>query len=142
MELKQAIEKILDGQAVLFAGAGFSYGAKNKQGEVPSAKTLKKDLLLDMGMDEKSEYPLEIISDFYKSKKSANELVDKLREQYNILSVADHHRVIMGLQWKRVYTTNYDQVVERASLESGYSRDAMILSDDFEACSKNMNASY
>lgn len=137
MELKQAIEKILDGQAVLFAGAGFSYGAKNKQGEVPSAKTLKKDLLLDMGMDEKSEYPLEIISDFYKSKKSANELVDKLREQYNILSVADHHRVIMGLQWKRVYTTNYDQVVERASLESGYSRDAMILSDDFEACSKN-----
>ena len=50
--------------------------------------------------------------------------------------VADHHRVIMGMQWKRVYTTNYDQVVERASQESGYSRDAMILSDDFETNGK------
>lgn len=136
MELNQAIEKILDGQAVLFAGAGFSYGAKNKQGEVPSAKKLKKELLLDMKMDEKSEYSLEIISEFYKSEKSAIELVDKLREQYNIINIAEHHKTIMGMQWKRVYTTNYDQVVERSSLESGYSRDAIILSDDFETCGK------
>lgn len=137
MELKQAIEKILEGQAVLFAGAGFSYGAQNINGEVPSANKLKENLLFDMGISKDSEYSLEIISDFYKKKKSANELVDKLREQYNILSTASHHRVIMGMQWKRVYTTNYDQVVERASQENGYYRDAIILSDDFETSKKN-----
>lgn len=118
MELKQAIEKVLEGQAVLFAGAGFSYGAKNKNGEVPSATRLKKALLKDMGMSEDLEYGLEMIADFYKKKKSATELVNKLREQYNILSVAEHHKKIMGLQWKRAYTTNYDQVIERASIES------------------------
>lgn len=138
MELEKAIEKILDGQAVLFAGAGFSYGAKNVKGEVPCAKQLKKDLLSDMGMDDNSQYGLEIIADFYKKKKSAIELIDRLREQYNILSVAEHHKVILNLQWKRVYTTNYDQVVEQASKVSAnkYKRNAIILSDDFEATNK------
>lgn len=138
MEIEKAIEKILDGHAVLFAGAGFSYGAKNTKGDVPSAKKLKKDLLKDMGMDENTDMGLEIIADYYKEKKSGSDLVDKLREQYNILSVADHHKKIMDLQWKRVYTTNYDQVIERASKESSraYSREAIILSDDFESCSK------
>lgn len=140
MELEQAIENVLDGQAVLFAGAGFSYGAKNINGDVPSAKMLKKELLRSMGMNENMEYGLEMVADFYKKKKSATELVNKLREQYNILSVAEHHKKIMGLQWKRVYTTNYDQVIEKASIESGagYCRDAIILSDDFESSSKNL----
>lgn len=140
MELKQAIERILEGQAILFAGAGFSYGAKNVKGEVPSAAGFKKELLRSMGMKENLEYGLEMIADFYQKKKSAAVLVDKLREQYNILSVAEHHKKLMGLQWKRVYTTNYDQTIERASIESdkGYSRDAIILSDDFETSNKNL----
>lgn len=60
MELEIAIEKILDGQAVLFAGAGFSYGAENAKGEVPSAKELKKNLLTNLGMDENSEYRIQL----------------------------------------------------------------------------------
>lgn len=128
MELKKAIEKILDGQAVLFAGAGFSYGAKNGQGNVPSADMLKKSLLLDMGMDENSEHGLETIADFYKKKKTARGLVAKLKEQYNILQIAEHHKKIMDLPWKRIYTTNYDQVVEMASQGNinGLVRDAVI----------------
>lgn len=138
MELKKAIEKILDGQAVLFAGAGFSYGAKNGQGNVPSADMLKKSLLLDMGMDENSEHGLETIADFYKKKKTARGLVAKLKEQYNILQIAEHHKKIMDLPWKRIYTTNYDQVVEMASQGNinGLVRDAVILSDDFEETNK------
>lgn len=60
MELEKAIEKVLDGYAVLFAGAGFSYGAKNKNKEVPTAKKLKTDLLEDMGMDKSLEHGLEM----------------------------------------------------------------------------------
>lgn len=139
MELEKAIEKVLDGHAVLFAGAGFSYGAKNKNKKVPTAKKLKSDLLEDMGMDKSLEYGLEIVANFYKKKKSATGLVAKLKEHYNILNVAEHHKKIMSLQWKRVYTTNYDQVIEMASKENtnSYIRDAVILSDDFEATNKN-----
>lgn len=140
MELEKAIEMILGGQAVLFAGAGFSYGAQNRNGNIPSANDLKEKLLKDMDMSETSKYGLEIIADFYKQRKSASQLVDKLREQYDIVNVAEHHKKIMDLQWKRVYTTNYDQVIERASKEckGAYSREAIILSDDFESCSKNL----
>lgn len=139
MELEKAIEKVLDGHAVLFAGAGFSYGAKNKNGEVPAANKLKTNLLEDMGMDKSLEYGLEIVADFYKKKKSAADLVVKLKEQYNILSVAEHHKKIMSLRWKRVYTTNYDQVIEMSSKENANKniRDAVILSDDFEVSNKN-----
>lgn len=77
MELEKAIEKVLDGHAVLFAGAGFSYGAKNKNKEVPTAKKLKTDLLEDMGMDKSLEYGLEIVANVYKKKKSATDLVAK-----------------------------------------------------------------
>ena len=42
--LKYALEKVLDGEAVLFAGAGFSYGAENEKGTVPSAIALKNEL--------------------------------------------------------------------------------------------------
>ena len=139
MKLKEAIEKILDGQAILFAGAGFSYGAKNIQGQVPSADELKKKLLLDMGMDKNSDHGLEVVANYYKNKKGANELIDKLKEQYDILKVAEYHKKIMALPWKRVYTTNYDQVIEMSSAECGTAtrKKAVILSDDFEYTEKN-----
>lgn len=136
MERKEVIEKILEGQAVLFAGSGFSYGATNIQGKVPSAKRLKEILLEDLGMDKDADYSLETVGDYYKGKKSPAELIDKLREQFNIQDIAEHHNIIMGMQWKRVYTTNYDQVIERASQKGGIIRDPIILSDDFEASGK------
>lgn len=138
MELKKAIESVLEGQAILFAGAGFSYGAKNKEGKVPSANDLKEKLLLDLGMDEKSSYSLEILSNFYQQKKSKSELINKLKEQYNILEVAEFHKLILNEKWKRVYTTNYDQVIEKASLESkrAYCRDAVVISDNFDSKDK------
>ena len=85
------------------AGAGFSYGAKNIQGQVPPADELKKKLLLDMGMDKNSDHGLEVVANYYKNKKGANELIDKLKEQYDILKVAEYHKKIMTLPWKRVY---------------------------------------
>lgn len=138
MELKNAIEHALDGQAILFAGAGFSYGAKNIDGEVPSAKKLKRNLLRQMGMAETSEYSLEIVADFYKKKMSDKALVNELKRQFNIVSVGEHHKIIMEIPWKRVYTTNYDQVVEIASKNCSkkYVRDAIVLSDDFEENTK------
>lgn len=138
MDLGKAIESIFEGQAVLFAGAGFSFGAHNAKGEVPSAKKLKVDLLESMGKPVELEYGLEIVAEFFKKNKSSLELVKKLKEQYNIIDVADHHRKILGHTWKRIYTTNYDQVIEKASKENGtiYNRDAIILSDDFELNSK------
>lgn len=85
-----------------------------------------------------TEYSLEIVADFYKKKKSTIEMIEMLRKQYNILSIAEHHKKIMNLRWKRVYTTNYDQVIEKASKENSedYWKDAIILSDDFEVTNK------
>ena len=136
MVLEKAIEKILEGQAILFVGAGFSYGSKNVMGQVPAAKKLKEDLLKDLKIDN-NEYSLEMIANFYKNKKSTDALIKQLKKQFNIISVEKHHKNIVSLPWKRVYTTNYDQVVEMASKESVF-RAPVVLSDDFESTSKAM----
>lgn len=138
MELEEAIKVALEGQAVLFAGAGFSFGAKNKYGKMPQAKEIKNILLKELGKAD-SEYGLEVISQLYKNKKSEEELVEILKDQFNIYSVAKHHQKIMNIQWKRIYTTNYDQVIEKASMEcpKKIRRDAVILSDDFENTDKS-----
>ena len=131
-KLKYALEKVLDGEAVLFAGAGFSNGAENEKGTVPSAIALKNELCTEIGIDSNT-YNLETISQYYINKKSPEELISKLKQIFNIRNVADHHRIITNLPWKRIYTTNYDQVIERASESLGNDNriEPIILSDKY-----------
>ena len=137
--LEYAIEKALDGEAVLFAGAGYSFGAKNEKGMVPSAKQLKTDLMKELGLENTTTYGLETISQYYLSKKTPETLVQKLRSCFCIKSVANHHLQIARVPWKRIYTTNYDQVAEKASefVEKDYQINPIVLSDDFSHSQKD-----
>lgn len=143
MELREAVEHILDGTAVLFAGAGFSYGAKNMYDDVPNAAKLKEQLLIGLGYDSSTyaEHSLETLASVYKKKIGADSLVELLKKQYTILQVADYHEQLALLKWKRIYTTNYDQTIEIASKSESYGqpcfRDAIIMSDDFDSIDKN-----
>ena len=58
MEIEEAFRHALDGDAILFLGAGFSLGAINKfDKEFPLANDLSKHLMADLG--ETEDAPLE-----------------------------------------------------------------------------------
>ena len=56
-----------------------------------------------------------MVSEFYIAKKSDDELIELLKKEFTLSSIEDWHEIIMSIQWKRVYTTNYDSVIENAA---------------------------
>ncbi len=130
MNLEQAILYALEQKAILFAGSGFSYGAKNFNDEsFKQGDELKSALLKDCGSKE-STAPLSTVADFYAEVKSPESLVSFLRTQFNVKSIADWHAKIMSIKWKRVYTTNYDSVIESSSKMAGIDLQPMLVSEE------------
>ena len=113
MELEEALELALDGRALLFVGAGFSRGATNLAGNdfsvgVDLAATLSKEAGLPVGL------ALDDAAELYVEKFGVDKLIDKLKLSFSAKAVTDYHREIAGTPWRRVYTTNYDDVFELA----------------------------
>lgn len=120
MSIDQAIKHALDEQAVLFVGSGFSYGSKNMNGAQPKmGDALATFFASQCGIAIDKKYSLEIISEFYKNKFSARDMISLLESEYTITSVSDDHVEVLSVPWIRVYTTNYDHVVEIASEKNG-----------------------
>ena len=133
MDLNEAINKALDGNAILFTGSGFSVGAVNKMGSgLPIGTKLRNLLAKECGI-ERTENELSAVADYYltKSDKSADMLIDLLRQLYTLDNVSEEHKKIMKIKWKRVYTTNYDLIAEYAAKENNYYR-TVTLSDKFD----------
>ena len=119
MDLDEAITHAKRGDSVLFTGAGFSYGATNilpdPENEIPTAKAFAARLARKI--EAKGAYDLPVISQFFIKKRGEHELVDELIQNFSITSVAEHHKQIAALPWRRVYTTNYDNCFEVAALK-------------------------
>ncbi|MGF1730804.1 SIR2 family protein [Photobacterium kasasachensis] len=116
------IEKILtsinSGKAIMFTGAGFSFGAETVSGKEPlGAKRLSHALCESMGIKQNDN--LMFTSDYFMSKKPKSELVALLKENYTLRSTSEAHQTICSLPWRRFYTTNYDLSIELASQKSG-----------------------
>lgn len=116
MELQQAINYALDGNALLFIGSGFSIGAKKASGEeFASAGPLAKRLCAECGIpDEEQTSDLGQASEIFQSLKSESELVDYLIKEFSAVDINTTQEIIGSVNWKRIYTTNYDNVMELA----------------------------
>ena len=116
MNLEQAILYALDGKAVLFLGSGFSIGAtKPNKSEFTIAKPLAHKLLKECGIpDDELFNDLGKASEIYQELKSEHELVDFLREEFTAIGITAAQTLIGSLPWARIYTTNYDNVIELA----------------------------
>lgn len=121
MEIDEAIAHAKRGNAVLFTGAGFSFGARNMRAPpdnfIPNARDFAKELAHKVGSG--NSYELPIIAQYFSRKKGEVSLVDELIKSFSTTDVRDYHVYIASLSWKRVYTTNYDNVFEFAALQSG-----------------------
>jgi hypothetical protein len=117
MNLSDALEQAASGESILFLGAGFSLGATNVKGQAFEAGGgLAKLLAARCGLPEKS--PLEDAAEIFASKFGTDDLIKELRREFTTKEVSGSHETIAALPWKRIYTTNYDNVFETAAAKS------------------------
>jgi hypothetical protein len=143
MELNKAIKIALDGDAILLTGSGFSHGAKNVRmisgtnrfDEIPTGTGLTKLLLAQLKLDFNNQN-LGVVSRHFIKKIGKKKLINLLTECFTVSSVANHHKELMQIDWRRIYTTNYDKVVETAATSVGKIYKTISLNDRFDE-SKN-----
>ncbi len=111
MNINRAMEYALEGKSILFVGAGFSKGAKNAEGkELPDGKGLMRILAA------KTELPndirLDVVVEQYIEKFGSLTLANFIQDRYSVETFETFHQNILSIPWKRVYTTNFDNLIE------------------------------
>lgn len=131
MELQEAIRCIIDGEAMLFTGSGFSSGARNVSGDsLCTAKTLAHKLLNECGFD-KDDYVDDLgqAAEIYKAEKGVARLAEFLKTEFTASELTDEQKFLAILPWFRIYTTNYDNVLQKAWQDAGKNLNLAVLSD-------------
>lgn len=114
MTTSEIISKIFDGTCMLFLGSGFSLGATNsnpKDSQFKGAGTLANMLLDDAGYPSRTT-DLRKASYAYLRKKTPEELIELLKREFYAVSISKFHEYMGSRNWFRIYTTNYDNIME------------------------------
>lgn len=111
---EQLAVDVLSGQAIAFLGSGFSRGASNYYGdEFPTGTELSALLGKELGIDV-AGYSLETIAEHFYFQKGRPALYRFLQTQFLAQAVTEMQIEVLRLPWRRIYTTNFDNVAEKA----------------------------
>lgn len=117
MTLEDAINLIFEERCLLFLGSGFSRGAINVQNEpIPTARELSDKLDSFTGLQ--NEGNLEEATECYIDQNGEYQLIPLLRNSFTVKDTTPSQNIIGSCHWSRIYTTNYDDVIETASRKS------------------------
>lgn len=131
MELNEAIEYAIEGNALLFLGAGFSINAENQNGEkLPVGAQLCERLInngkIDVTDDSvEDQKDLGYISQRYLDTNTKKDLICFLKGEFTCEKFSAAQELISSITWKRIYTTNYDNIIEHISKELGIDRESI-----------------
>ena len=127
--LDEVVDKILEGNCLLFLGSGFSAGAYNiLDNEMPIAGALAK--ILDDKTGEDNGGDLEESAESYIDKFGEVELAQLLRNTFTVKTPTAGQKAVCGCKWRRIYTTNYDNSVEQIMANKGKQFLPVTLSSD------------
>lgn len=118
MKIENAINAALSGQAILFAGSGFSHGAKNIFNKPFPVGNGLRDTIAD-GCGASKDRPLATVAQFYTLNQGEDKLIELLKKEFSVLHTESWHQTVLSIPWKRIYTTNYDSVIEIAARKNG-----------------------
>ncbi|RYF48792.1 MAG: hypothetical protein EOO38_09375 [Cytophagaceae bacterium] len=109
-EINMPIDSLDPANSVLFLGSGFSAGATNiGSGKVPAGHPLL--LAMAKALDEDpAELDLKSAADEFIDRNDIS-LFELLYKTFTITDVLPVQRQIVSLPWSRIYTTNYDDIV-------------------------------
>jgi len=114
MEFEDALGKLLDGIAIMFAGAGCSDGAINLRNKpFLKGRELAKHFAEKAGITDIDPF-LDDAAEAFAEKYGDSILVREIQNEFTAKLIADHHIQLGNLPWKLIYTTNFDDVMEEA----------------------------
>lgn len=101
------------GNSVLFLGAGFSAEAFNtKNDKIKDVDSLIADLLKQIGINSAEGYDLDTAAEEFEKSRGQDETIVALHANFRAKSYTSDQAVIVTQPWRRIYTTNYDDVIE------------------------------
>jgi len=126
MDLNTAIKHALDGNAILFLGAGFSIGGTNKLNHpLPTASELSLQMCDELKISPSDD--LTLVSERFIEDpnlgKGVDELISFLKMRLLCTTSTSIQDTIIGLPWLRIYTTNYDNIAEISSRKQSIERE-------------------
>jgi tetratricopeptide (TPR) repeat protein/GTPase SAR1 family protein len=104
--------KLLTGQVILFAGAGFSLGSKNQFNEVPPLGGKLAELLAKEAGEAYGGESLPTVWEAVQPIIGTNRLWAFLQEHYTVKSAAEWYSLAGSVSWFRIYTTNIDNLFQ------------------------------
>lgn len=120
--------------AALFVGAGLSVGA----GFV-DWKTLLKEIAEDLGLDVSREADLIGLAQFHVNHRQGRDRINQLLIDHFIedVELTDNHHLIANLPIRSVWTTNYDDLIEKGFEQAGKRHDVKRRESDFATTRRN-----
>jgi hypothetical protein len=105
------VERFANGNGTIFVGAGISSGSG-----MPGWSQLMEPLRRDVGVEDPCTSYFDI-AELYETEWGRSELVNYLKKSLGDVrfQLTRAHEIIVGLPVKRIYTTNFDDLLEQAS---------------------------
>lgn len=135
LEYNEALSALRSGNAVIIIGAGFSCSAKNSRGNsLPNGTILKKFLADEIGFS--SEYGLDVVAEQYINIFGEKKLIDQLKQFYTVSEYDADYNYLSVLSKAHIYSTNYDNLVEKIFENNSKSIKSYDLTDNCKKSNK------
>ncbi len=135
MDYKSIYQEILNGDTILFLGAGFSVGNKSINGDFKTGKKLANYLCDQVKISRTDNLNIacsRYLNTFSEKDEAVEALLSELKKEFTTDFICDTHEWMLELPWKRIYTTNYDDLIENASKKSKINRKSINILRDPE----------
>jgi hypothetical protein len=107
--LRKQLER---GQVILFAGAGFSFDARNEANARPPLGADLAKMLADRASMPFNGESLPVVYDAAQKHLGSQSLWSFLKELYVIQTYPDWYSIVASIAWNRIYTTNIDNLLQ------------------------------
>lgn len=138
--INEYVDSLRRGEAGLFVGAGLSFDSG-----MPSWKKLLQTPAESIGMDVEREEDLVTLAQYYinESHDARTKINRELKSQFSNLSkVNNNQKIIARFPVDTIWTTNYDNLLERAFERNGKICDVKRNKNDFTSSPKNSSVTF
>lgn len=120
------LEALREGNAALFAGAGLSI-----PGGLADWRRLTQGLAVELGLAADQETDMLALAQYYENVRGRGQLNQVLLNEFGRKATeTEAHRLLAALPIPVIWTTNYDKLIETASLNGGRTVDVKIHPED------------